>query len=138
VIIFTWDENKPNQENSGRIFESMGTGLSLLKYPHILALGLIDSFYYCSLQIKMFAWTPVLQETAHTKLINIGMIYIIMTISILIHNKLLEFLNLATKVNFTWLGLVYLIFYLANWFVIYYCDNFSWRLICLAILNVNN
>lgn len=138
VIILTWDENKPNQENTGRLLQSLSKGMALLKYPQVLALGLIDSLYYCSLQIKMFSWTPVLQDTAHTKDINVGMIFLIFTGFILIHNKLLELLNKGFKVNFTWLALFYYIFYLCNWFVVYYYDNFAIRMMCLAILNVKN
>jgi hypothetical protein len=137
VILISWDENKPNEENTGRLFNSLKKGMALLKYPQVFALGLIDSIYYCSLQIKMFSWTPVLQETAHTKEINVGMLFLIFTFFILIHNKLLEFLNKAFKVNFTWLALVYLIFFMCNWFVVYYYNNYALRMMCFAILNVN-
>jgi hypothetical protein len=136
VIVFTWDENKPNQEGTEHIFDSIKEGICLLKHPHILALGLIDSIYYCSLQIKMFAWTPILEETVHTNHINIGMIYLVMTISSLIHNKILEFLNKSVRINFTRLAFYYLIFYLSIWFMIYYHDSYQWRLVCIAILNV--
>lgn len=136
VILTLWHENKPNSSQHNQIFESFKEGVILLKKPQIFTLGLLDSFYSCSVNVFIFVWTPILQETAHTKNINPGMIYLVMLLNLLIHNKILEFLHRTVKINFFILASAYLVFYITIWFVVYSAEDFQTRLICLALINV--
>jgi hypothetical protein len=111
-------------------------GLAHLKKPEVFSLGILDSFYSCSIQIFIFVWTPVLQDTASNKNINPGMIYLVMLINVLIQNKLLELLHRSIKINFFILASFYLFFYIGNWFFVYLAKDFPTRLICLSLINV--
>jgi hypothetical protein len=132
----SWNENKPNADHTRELIDSFKEGLQLLKQPQIFFLGLVDSIYNCAIQIIVFIWTPVLQDTAMTKNINPAMIYMIMILTILVHNKTLELLNRSLHINFFILAATYLLFFLFNWVLIYYSDSFETRLLCLALINV--
>jgi hypothetical protein len=119
-----------------QLIDSFKEGLKLLKSPPIFFLGIVDCFYCCAIQIIIFIWTPVLQETAQDKNINPAMIYLVMILTILIHNKFLEFLHRSIRIDFFNLASCYLLFFLTNWIVIYYNNDFETRLICLSLINV--
>lgn len=135
-MTFTWEENKPNEKESVHFFTSLYEGAALLKDKKILSIGIIDSVFSCAIQAFVFIWTPVLQMTAENPMINPGMIFILMLIAYLVHNKCLEFMNTTFKIDFFVLGLVFLVFYMINFLLVYYVNDFTTRLMCLIIINV--
>jgi hypothetical protein len=143
VIVSQWTENKPNEDERynkfkirSHIFHSIGEGITLLKRPEIFTLGIIDSMYNCAIQVLIFLWTPVLQITAENKNINPGMCFIIMIISYLTQNKILELLNLTIKIDYFILTTIYYFIFSVQFFLIYYVDSFVLRLTLLSLINV--
>jgi hypothetical protein len=136
-MITLWPENRPNSNYSTNILESFREAFKLLKRPQIFFLGVVDSFYNSSIQVIVFIWTPVLQVTANSKNINPAMIYLLMVISLLIHNKSLELMHRAARVDFFLLASVYTLIFMTNWLFIYFIDDFQVRLMCLAVINVS-
>jgi hypothetical protein len=78
----------------------------------------------------------VLQITADSKKINPGMIFMMMLLSFLIQNKLLELLNKFWKVNYFLLSCCYIFIFAFEFFFIFLIDDFATRLILLAFINV--
>jgi hypothetical protein len=110
--------------------------MKLLKKPEIFSLGVLDSVYSCSIQLYIFFWTPVLQETAQTKNINAGMYFFITMLNILSQNKILELLNKTLKPNYFYLNFIYLIIHATNFYIVYKIDDFAFRIIFLSCINV--
>jgi hypothetical protein len=135
-LVTWWEENKPNEAYRAMILNSFGQGVQLLKKPAILSLGIIDSIYQCSIQIFIFMWTPVLQYTAETKLINPGMIFIMGLVTFLLQNKVLELINRMFKMNYFIMNSAYILVYTFGFFMIYFADDFATRLVILAFINV--
>lgn len=65
------------------------------------------------------------------------MIYLLMVISLLIHNKTLELMHRVARFDFFILTVIYTLIFMMNWLLIYFIDDFNVRLICLAVINVN-
>lgn len=137
VIGFCWTENMPNGNQQAQIVDSFWNGIRLLKEPQIFVLGIVDSLYMSAIQILVFIWTPTLQTTAGSKNINPAMIFVIMIMCILTHNKILELLHKSLRVNYFHLLTCYLFVFMSNYGLIYFVDSYQMRLIFLAILNVN-
>ena len=111
-------------------------GMAILKENHILFLGIMGSLYQCAVKVMVFIWTPLLQVTAMTLKINPGMIFILVLFSTLINNRLLEFMNLSCKVNYFIVANVYLVYLTSVFFVAYLFDDFTVRLIWVALFTL--
>ncbi len=135
-MLTLWSENRPNSNFSTNILESFKETCKLLKKPQIFFLGVVDSFYNSSIQVIVFIWTPVLQFTINSKNINPAMIYLLMVISLLIHNKTLEFMHRVAHFDFFLLLVMYTVIFMTNWLLIYLIHDFKVRLICLAVIMV--
>lgn len=84
----------------------------------------------------IFVWTPILQLTAKSDEINVGMIYVLVIISFLIQNKVLEFLYKTFNANFFIMCTTYLVFYISTFILIYTLQDFKDRMIALSIVGV--
>jgi len=142
VILFTWEENRPNYtaDNSLEITKlsvSMREGFQLIfENKAILLLGLIDSIYTCSIQIFIFFWTPFLQSTSHTLHINPGIIFIVMIIANLTHNKSLELMNKLSKgVNYYSVFVGYSAIYSGLFLGAYFVEGYFFRVLFVCIIN---
>ncbi len=117
-------------------------GISHVRNLKILCVGIIDSMHMSSINLFNFIWTPILQTTAGTKQIHPGMIFILMLISFLIQNKILEMTNgIALKsnikiFNYYFLCCLIVIFFMLNFILIYLIDIWTTRLICLILIAV--
>jgi hypothetical protein len=135
-LLLWWDENKPNASQGDNIYKSLGDATKLLKKPSIILLGITDSLYQSSIQIFVFVWTPVLQMSAGGQIINPGMCYLLMLISFLIQNKILEFSNKTWQVNYFIFSSIFLIIFTLEFFGVFFIDSFNIRLVLLAFINV--
>lgn len=143
VIMYTWNENKPNSEHKYlkyikyrfQLCGSFSEGMTQLKEPQIFSLGIVDSFYYCSIQVLIFVWTPALQITAENANINPGMIFLIMILFFLTQNKMLEFLN-CFHINYFYLSPIYLFLYFSSFFAIFFINDYGIRMVLLSFINV--
>jgi hypothetical protein len=80
-----------------------------------------------------FIWTPVLQMTAGTLDINPGMVFTILILSFLIHNKFLALLN---KLNISYFKILVLFtcFFTFYFISIYFFPSWNVRLNCLVLI----
>lgn len=106
-----------------------------LRKPQVLAVGLTDALYFSAIQIFMFIWTPILQENSGVKMINTGMIFMLMMLSALCQNKLLGILHKLLKIEYFTINILYLIAFCLCFLTLKLSDSFLLSLLTLTIIN---
>jgi hypothetical protein len=127
-----WGENKPNWGRTEN--ETIWEAMKELKKREVLCIGIIESFYQAVLNIYLFSWTPILQNSTTTG-INVGFIFTCFIISLILGTTVFEIVMIYLRVGFynaLSTGLVSLSFV---FFAIFYVDNFMVRFWLLLYIN---
>ena len=106
-----------------------------LKDKKILCVGLIESFYSAVLNIFIFSWTPLLQNSTIGE-INVGFIYILFVIFSLLGAAFYDIFVIIIKTNYLKLMTFSLLLEIIMFALIYYIESFNLRLIFLSCINV--
>lgn len=150
IILLTWSENKPNNENtnnensksysqttSTESFNENKTQnyFEVLKDREVFSIGKIESFVMASLAIMIFSWTPWLQNSTIEEF-NIGYFYICMIIGRISGVALFELFVIILRINHYLCLTVFLILQALTFFFIFYLDNLMIRILLICLLEV--
>ena len=136
VIRFTWSENKPNSVNPISAYDSFFDACTELKKRNVLSIGIVESIWNACLNLYIFIWTPVLQNTTETGKMNVGFIFIVFVITTIIGTLLFELLVIHSGLRYYPGYLFAFIFEGFAFYCIYKYENFIIRLIMFSSVNV--
>ena len=136
VIQFTWDENKPNSTSTVSTYESFFDALQELKKRDVLSVGIIESLWMACLNLFIFVWTPILQETTETGEMNVGFIFFTFVIMLIVGTLLFELLVIYLRMDYYWGFFVSLFTEFIGMGIVYLVPSFSLRMICLSFVNL--
>ena len=92
IILLLWEENKPNESGKVHIARSFCEALQELKKREVLTVGVMESLFLAVYSIFLFAWTPILANTASGE-INVGIIFICFVMSMITGTLLFEVIH---------------------------------------------
>lgn len=116
--------------------KSFSEALEEIKDKNILCVGLIDSFYSAVLNIFIFSWTPLLQNSTDMSNINVGFIYIVFVVFSLIGASFYDIFVIIIKADYMKLIIVSLSLEISLFGLVYFVEDFTLRLIFLSTINV--
>jgi MFS family permease len=137
VILFLWDENKPNSDKNDSIKGTFREALQELKKRDVLSIGIIESIFQACLNLFIFAWTPLLQRSTTFPEINVGFIFICYVIVMIFCTALYELFIIAIKSRYYLSLTVSLGITTLMWYLVYSVESFFWRMHFLSVINVN-
>jgi hypothetical protein len=134
VTQMLWDENKPNSGHDAKEQGTFEGALNELKKREVLCIGIIESTYQAVVNIYLFSWTPILQNSSDTG-INVGFIFTCFVITLILGTHLFEIFMLYLRADY-YKSITTALFSLSMiFFMIYYIDNFYVRFLLLAAVN---
>jgi hypothetical protein len=128
-----WDENRPNSDST----RSKGTftgALQELKKREVLCIGIIESTYQAVVNIYLFSWTPILQNSSDTG-INVGFIFTCFVITLILGTHIFEIFMIYLHADYYKSITTALLSLSGIFFMVYYIDSFYVRFILLAAVN---
>lgn len=136
VIHFTWCENKPNAISKKSTYDSFCEACKELKKRNVLSIGVIESIFMACTNLFIFIWTPVLANTTTNGQMNVGFIFIVFVIMIIVGTFCFELCFINLEMRYYMGYFVSLVFEAFVFFSIYKVDNFTWRLVMFSCVNV--
>lgn len=97
-------------------------------------MGIIESLFQAVVNIYLFAWTPILQNSTYMG-INVGFIFTCFVTTMIIGTKIYEIFMIYLKSEYYISISISLLLELICFFLISYIDSFTIRLILLACIN---
>lgn len=113
---------------------SFGEAFSELKKREVLSMGFIESIFQAVINIYLFIWTPILQNSTD-KPINIGFVFTCFVIALILGTTLFEIFMIYLRSEYYISITISLLAELILFFLIFYVDNFLVRMILLAGIN---
>jgi hypothetical protein len=129
-----WAENKPNEGSTVKMYKSFFEACEELKKREVLSMGIIESFYQAVVNIYLFAWTPILQNSTLLG-INVGFIFTCFVLTMIIGTKFYEIFMIYLKCEYYISISICLLIEVLLFFFISYIDVFLVRLFLLAAVN---
>jgi hypothetical protein len=129
-----WGENKSPENLLKGMGKSFTEAFSELKKREVLSMGLIESLFQAVINIYLFIWTPILQNSTD-KLINVGFIFTCFVIALILGTTLFEIFMIYLRSEYYISITLSLLIELTFFFFVYYVDNFLVRMILLAGIN---
>jgi len=129
-----WAENKPNEGSSTRMHQSFLDACKELKKREVLSMGVIESLFQAVINIYLFAWTPILQNTT-VQGINVGFVFTCFVIAMIMGTKVYEIFMIYLRCEYYMSISISLLIHLLLFFFVTYIDNFLVRLFLLAGVN---
>ena len=117
------------------MIKCFSAAFSELKKREVLSMGIIESLFQAVLNIYLFAWTPILQNSTDIKNINVGFIFTCFIFAMILGTKLFEIFIIYLKAGYYTSMSIVLFIELVIFFMISYIDSFLVRLILLAAIN---
>lgn len=136
VIILTWDENKPNSINEKSNYDSFLDACCELKKRNVLSIGIIESLWMATLNLYIFIWTPVLENSTDDGKMNIGFIFFVFVLMAINGILLFELIVIHLKCRYYIAYFISLLFELISFLFVYRVDSFIVRLIMFSFINV--
>jgi hypothetical protein len=128
-----WDENKPNSDST-KVKGTMAGAFNELRKREVLSIGIIESMYQAVVNIYLFSWTPILQNSSETG-INVGFIFTCFVVTLILGTHIFEIFMLYLQSDY-YKSITSAIFGLAMiFFFVYYVDSFYIRFLLLAAVN---
>jgi hypothetical protein len=135
VSLFSlWGENKSPENLLKGMGKSFLEAFSELKKREVLSMGLIESLFQAVINIYLFIWTPILQNSTD-KEINVGFIFTCFVIALILGTTLFEIFLIYLRCGYYISIAISLFTELTLFFLIYYIENFLLRMILLAGIN---
>jgi hypothetical protein len=129
-----WAENCPHRDSELSINQNFIEAFSELKKREVLSMGIIESLFQAVVNIYLFAWTPILQNSTYMG-INVGFIFTCFVTTMIMGTKIYEIFMIYLKCEYYISISVSLLIELLLFFFVSYIDNFLIRLILLAGIN---
>jgi hypothetical protein len=130
-----WAENKPQENIKKGMMKSFSEAFSELKKREVLSMGIIESIFQAVLNIYLFAWTPILQNSTTSSNINVGFIFTCFIFSMILGTKIFEIFMIYLKAeNYISIS-ISLFLELILFLLIPYIDSFLVRFFLLASIN---
>jgi len=86
-----YDENNKNVERiESHESENRWEALEELKERNVLSIGLIESFFQATLNIFLFAWTPILTSSSSSGQINVGYTFCCFILTMILGTNMFE------------------------------------------------
>ena len=130
-----WAENKPEENINKGMIKSFSEAFSELKKREVLSMGIIESIFQAVLNIYLFAWTPILQNSTASTNINVGFIFTCFIFSMILGTKIFEIFMIYLKAEYYISIAIGLLCELIFFFLVSYIDSFLVRLFLLASIN---
>lgn len=130
-----WAENKPEENIHKGMGRSFSEAFAELKKREVLSMGIIESIFQAVLNIYLFAWTPILQNSTTSENINVGFIFTSFIFTMILGTKLFEIFIIYLKAEYYFSISLSLFCELIIFFLISYIDSFLIRLCLLAAIN---
>jgi hypothetical protein len=129
-----WAENKPNADSHIGMNQNFIEAFEELKKREVLSMGLIESLYQAVLNIFLFAWTPILQNSTDTG-INVGFIFTCFITMMIIGTTIYEVFMIYLKCEYYLSISISLLIETLLFFFVSYIDDFLIRLVLLGCIN---
>lgn len=133
-MISLWAENKSPENLLKSMGKSFAEAFSELKKREVLSMGLIESLFQAVINIYLFIWTPILQNSTD-KQINVGFIFTCFVIALILGTTLFEIFMIYLRSEYYISITISLLAELIFLFFVYYTENFLVRMILLAGVN---
>ena len=130
----TWGENKPMANSHDGAYQQFREAFGELKKREVLCVGLIESLSMAVLNIFLFSWTPILQNSTDGG-INVGFIFTCMVITLILGTTIYEITILHLGCDYYSSIAVSLLFESLLFIAVYFIDSFTCRLILLSAIN---
>ncbi len=129
-----WGENRSTENILMGIRTSFAEAFSELKKREVLSMGFIESLFQAVINIYLFIWTPILQDSTD-KQINIGYVFTCFVIALILGTTLFEIFMIYLRSEYYISITISLLAELILFFLIFYVENFLVRMILLAGIN---
>jgi hypothetical protein len=129
-----WSENRSAENILKGMGKSFLEAFSELKKREVLSMGLIESLFQAVINIYLFMWTPILQNSTE-KEINVGFIFTCFVIALIVGTTVFEIFLIYLRCRYYISITISLFIELIFFFLIYYIENFLMRMILLAGIN---
>ena len=136
VIMLLWAENKPNCLSTKSNYESFKDAAEELKQRDVLCIGIIESIYAAALNLYIFIWTPVLQMSTKDGELNVGFVFVVFVIMTLVGTAMFELLVINIKTKYFFSMVLSLTLEACCFFVIYFWESFTVRLVFISLIDV--
>jgi hypothetical protein len=108
-----------------------------LKKREVLSIGIMESLYNAVVNIFIFSWTPLLQNSTNVGNLQVGFIFLCFVCSVIIGTSLFDFFIITLKCKFYLSMSLVLFIDIILFLTIYFKESFTHRLIFLACIEVN-
>ena len=133
ISIF-WKENKLQVPKNESTWTQLDEAFKELKKVDVLCIGLIEGLVWASLNIYLFSWTPILKQSTPGEM-NVGFIFTAMVLSMIIGTKSYKLIIVYLKLDY-YLSITGCLFFQGLFlFLIYYINDFLYRIIFFALFN---
>lgn len=129
-----WAENKPNEGSQVSMNRSFLEACEELKKREVLSMGIIESLFQAVVNIYLFSWTPILQNSTSEN-INVGFIFTCFVITMIIGTTVYEIFMIYLRCEYYISISLSLLIELLLFFFVSYIDSFLVRLFLLAFVN---
>ncbi len=135
AIHLLWVENKPAENIHKGVGSAFGEAFRELKKREVLSMGIIESIFQAVINIYLFAWTPILQNSTDTLNINVGFIFTCCIFTMILGTKLFEIFMIYLKADSYISVSLALLIQLILFSLVYFIESFFIRLLLLASIN---
>jgi hypothetical protein len=129
-----WAENKSPENILKGMSKSFAEAFSELRKREVFSMGLIESLFQAVINIYLFIWTPILQNSTE-KQINVGFIFTCFVIALILGTTLFEIFMIYLRCEYYLSITISLLTELILFFFVYYIEKFIVRMILLAGIN---
>jgi hypothetical protein len=129
-----WAENKPNAESHSSMNKNFMEACKELKKREVLCMGIIESLFQAVVNIYLFAWTPILQNSTDTG-INVGFIFTCFVTTMIMGTTIYEIFMIYLRCEYYISISISLLIELVLFFFVSYIDSFLIRFILLSSIN---
>lgn len=133
-ISLLWDENRPASDHSATSWSQYQDAFNELKKREVLTVGIVESLWQATLNIFIFAWTPILQSTT-TQEFNPGMVFVSFVLMIISGTKFYEVFNIYLKFNLFVSLAGCILVELIGFIIVLSTKSFMLTYILLAVIN---
>lgn len=130
----SWAENKPNEHSKETITKNFGEAFQELKKREVLCMGIVESLFQATVNIYLFAWTPILQASTD-KGINPGFIFTCFVITMILGTTIYEIFLIYLKTGYYISITIALLILSVLFYSVAYADDFLLRFLLLACIN---